>query len=110
MLSFHVFVDQNSRHPVRFVSPEVVHPLPALLACSSSTFSLLSFHTLTSIKFCNSFVLTFIQIARGVVGLLTEGFKMFLPCSHAQLASRMGLRDVATCLRSIPFVFTFLCT
>src|SRR6266571_964299 len=71
MLPFPVFLDQNSRRPVRFISSVVVHPLPPPQARSSTTLSSLSFHTLTNCKFCNSFVLIFIQNAGGSrVGVL----------------------------------------
>src|SRR2546428_14181539 len=52
--------------PVLFIPPVPVHPpLPPLLTHSSPILPFFSFQSLTNCKFCNSFVFTFIQNARG---------------------------------------------
>src|SRR5712692_10293270 len=67
-LSFLVNSRLRSRRPVLFLSSVGVQPVPLPPACSSNTLPLLSFQSLTTIKFCNSFVLPFIQNAGGCGG------------------------------------------
>ncbi len=68
-----MFAKPQSRRPFTpsfegpfFLSPISVRALTRVPAPSSTPLPFLSFQSLTSIKFCNSFVLIFIQIGRGV--------------------------------------------
>jgi hypothetical protein len=72
--------------PVLFVSPISVRPLSLPSARPSNILTSVSFQSLTSIKFCNSFVLIFIQNARGCVR--TPLLPILEPSRHSSLATR----------------------
>jgi hypothetical protein len=64
-----VCADQNPDRPALFISSVSVHSVSLPPARSSNNLPSLSFQSLASIKFCNSFVLIFIQNARGCTPL-----------------------------------------
>ncbi len=100
MLSFFVFANLHPRRPPLFTSigkvttvPESPSPAPATAhippprnyhtrhspASTSHSFAVLSFHALTNCKFCNSFLLTFIQNAGGCTPWARFRFKIHFP-------------------------------
>src|SRR5712692_2780126 len=104
------------RRPVLFTSPIPVRSVQSSLANRSRHRASLCFHSVTNCKFCNSFVLTFIQNAGGCTPLTSVPQSIHfrslrtLPCSRRLIAANLHLcfQSLPRCSSHNPFLFKLL--